>query len=168
MKANEVILGKNLRTFVMELLEKQDKFPKLIDYLISLWTVSEKYKEVNKIDFELIAKIIEEAFETPLRKINWENLKNNLKFNNIAIPNTPEYFQEIKTFNYFERSLTNQILELKEMKGFFGIKNKDWKNLLVENYLNAGTYYLEQENEIDEEVSWYEMQVILSGGKHNE
>ena len=95
MKANEVILGKNLRTFVMELLEKQDKFPKLIDYLASLWAVSEKYKEVNQVDFALIAKIIEEAFIIPPKKIDWGFERKQIKSHYSSSLNSAEYHKEV-------------------------------------------------------------------------
>lgn len=159
MKANEVILGKNLRTFVMELLEKQDKFPKLIDYLISLWTVLEKHKETKQVDFGLIAQILEEAFETPPKKINWDLERDYAK----RIKNS----KDLPYYEIVTRKLREQLIELHSFRGFFKKPDPQWMNLDVASYLERGTIDYESDDEVFE-VDWSELNSIIHEGKYNE
>ena len=95
MTKNQIKTGNDLYKYVLQLLEQKDKetqvlrennplysikgeaitaYPTLLNYLLSLWATAEKYKNVEKVTFSLIAKILEEAFATPPKKVNWDVL----------------------------------------------------------------------------------------------
>ena len=142
----------------MELLAKQDKFPKLIDYLTSLLAVLEKHKETKQVDFELIAQILEEAFETPPKKINWDLERD-----------YAERIKNSKDLPYYEivtRKLREQLIELHSFEGFFKKPDPQWMNLDVVYYLERGTVEYEYDDEIYQ-VDWTALNSIIHEGKYN-
>lgn len=168
MNYNEVVLGKDLRDFVINLLEEQEKLPKLIKYLASLWEVAESYKEVDKVDFALIAKVFEEAFKIHPKKIDWIYEKKQVESTCKAEFNTPLYLKEIRSYDSFERELRNQLVELNAMQGLFSKRIQGWKNLELEAYLERGTVDWEGYDEIEEDMSWFDFSSILHSGKCTE
>jgi hypothetical protein len=64
----------------------------LLDYLLSIWAMAEKYSNVEKVTCSLIAKILEETFNAPPKTVNWDKL---LKFPYVSPfsskANTPKY-----------------------------------------------------------------------------
>ena len=55
------------------------------------------------------------------------------------------------------------------MKGLFSNQNKEWKNLNVNDYLERGTVSLEQEDEIDENITWGgDLSIMINAAKITE
>ena len=162
---SHIKLGKDLRTFVMELLEQQDRFPKLIDYLASLWAVAERYKDAENVDFALIARMLEEAFHTKPKKIDWN--KEREVAQNYPQKVSQQLDEETKGYVYFEKNIRNQLLELKEMKRWFRKPLPGWENLSTDDYLERGTVNYEFDNEIFK-VDWTELNHIIHERKYNQ
>lgn len=165
MEYNEVLLGKDLRKFIMELLKSQDSYPKLKDYLASLWAVAENYRNIEMVNFALIAQLIEEAFNTSPRKINWNIERKIAQKGSLKI--TEQENETTKGYLYFEENIRNQLLQLKEMQRWFSKPIEGWKNLTTEVYLERGTVGYEFDDEVFD-VDWSELDNIIHEGKYNE
>lgn len=207
MTKDQIKTGNDLYKYVLQLLEQKDKetqtmrennplynikgdaitaYPTLLNYLLSLWATAERYKNVEKVTFALIAKILEEAFATPPKNVNWDELLNDqfiMPFENE--PNTPEYFIEIRKFEAFEKSIRNDVVSLKTLNTY-GTKKLGvpkyaersngglyfWENHTTEIFLERGTAFLEEEIEDGTDprypVTWSDLCSILSEGRYEE
>lgn len=195
MNIEEIKTGADLRQYTLELLAKKDQevangkytYPPLLDYLLSLWTVAEQYKENELLTFRLIAKIVEQAFTAPKKQVNWEELEKEP-----FIPpykstvNTPEFHNEVKKYPYFEKSIRNHVISLKmllsygaeklEVKPFDNIFTGNryfWENTTTEKFLERGSYYLDGEDDwLDEDdklpITWFTLCSILNYGRFEE
>ena len=204
MTKDQIKTGNDLYKYVLQLLEQKDKetqvlrennplysikgeaitaYPTLLNYLLSLWATAEKYKNVEKVTFSLIAKILEEAFATPPKKVNWDELlKEQFIMPFESEPNTTEYHEEIRKFEYFEKSIRNDAVSLKMLNTYgaekLGVKMHDniftgnqyfWENHTTETFLERGTAFLEEETDwYDAEVSWFALDSILGDGRYEE
>ena len=208
MTKDQIKTGNDLYKYVRQLLEQKDKetqvlrennplysikgdaitaYPTLLNYLLSLWATAEKYKNVEKVTFSLIAKILEEAFATPPKKINWDKLlKDQFIMPYTSEANTPEYFVEIRKYEAFEKSMRNDVVSLK-MLNTYGAKKLGiskyaersdggiyyWENHTVDVFLERGTAFLEEETDwFDTDlkyiVSWSLLRGILNDGRYEE
>lgn len=195
MNIEEIKTGADLRQYTLELLAKKDQevangkytYPPLLDYLLSLWTVAEQYKENELLTFRLIAKIVEQAFTAPKKQVNWEELEKEP-----FIPpykstvNTPEFHNEVKKYPYFEKSIRNHVISFKmllsygaeklEVKPFDNIFTGNqyfWENTTTEKFLERGSYYLDGEDDwLDEDdklpITWFTLCSILNYGRFEE
>mgnify|MGYP003600166015 CR=1 FL=1 len=207
MTKDQIKTGNDLYKYVLQLLEQKDKetqvlrennplysikgdaitaYPTLLNYLLSLWATAEKYKNVEKVTFSLIAKILEEAFATPPKKVNWDKLlKDQFVMPYTSEANSPEYFIEIRKFEYFEKSMRNDVVSLKILNTYgaekLGVKMHDniftgnqyfWENHTTETFLERGTAFLEDEMEDGSDpkypVSWFDLEAILNNGRFEE
>ena len=207
MTKDQIKTGNDLYKYVLQLLEQKDKetqvlrennplysikgeaitaYPTLLNYLLSLWATAEKYKNVEKVTFSLIAKILEEAFATPPKKVNWDELlKEQFIMPFESEPNTTEYHEEIRKFEYFEKSIRNEVVSLK-MLNTYGAKKLGipkyaersdggiyyWENHTTDIFLERGTAFLEDEMEDGSDpkypVTWSDLCTILSEGRYEE
>ena len=145
-------------------MEQQDRFPKLIDYLASLWAVAERYKDAENVDFALIARMLEEAFHTKPKKIDWNKerkVAQNLQDLSQVLNKDPQ------NYIFFEQDLRLQLLELKQMQGWFKKPLQGWENLLMDDYLERGTIFYENDDEIYD-TGWSELSGIVHEGKYGE
>ncbi|GEM55826.1 hypothetical protein B0A58_08730 [Flavobacterium branchiophilum NBRC 15030 = ATCC 35035] len=207
MTKDQIKTGNDLYKYVLQLLEQKDKetqvlrennplysikgdaitaYPTLLNYLLSLWATAEKYKNVEKVTFSLIAKILQEAFATPPKKVNWDELlKEQFIMPYTSEANSQEYFIEIRKFEYFEKSMRNDVVSLKMLNTYgaekLGVKMHDniftgnqyfWKNHTTETFLERGTAFLEDEMEDGSDpkypVSWFDLEAILNNGRFEE
>ena len=163
--------------------EQLSAFPSLLTYLLSLWAVAEKYRNSGKITFPLIAQMLEEAFTAPPKQVNWEALlKEPYVPKYEGEPNTPEYFKEIKKYDYLEKTLRNYVACLKLLITYgpekLGVGPDEeratasryyWDNYTytTRSFLEAGMALLEEATDSDEDVSWVDMVFILNDGRYN-
>jgi len=166
---------------------KRSAFPPLHTYLLSIWAVAEKYKNVDKVRFKLIAQILEEAFDAPPKEINWEEeLKTPFIPPFTGESNSSEYYAEIKTYNSFSKSIRNDVVSLHLLIQYgpkrLGVRQYDtiltgnqyfWENITTEAFLERGTYHFRNEDyrndySIDYPVDWSDLCDILNDGRFNE
>ena len=198
MTKDQIKTGNDLYKYVRQLLEQKDKetqvlrennplysikgdaitaYPTLLNYLLSLWATAEKYKNVEKVTFSLIAKILEEAFATPPKKVNWDELlKDQFIMPYTSEANSQEYFIEIRKYEYFERSIRNSVVNLKTVLTYGTKKliepySEDttyyWENTTTDKFLKGSLCRLEDDfDAID--VSWLELYFILQNGQIQE
>ncbi|PQL92578.1 hypothetical protein [Apibacter adventoris] len=195
MNIEEIKTGADLRQYTLELLAKKDQkiatgeytYPTLLDYLLSLWTVAEQYKENELLTFQLIAKILEQAFIAPKKQLDWKELEKEpyvLPYD--SKPNTPEFHNEVKKYPYFEKSIRNHVISLKmlltygaeklEVKPYDNIFTGNqyfWENTNTEKFLERGSYYLDGEDDwLDEDdklpITWFTLCSILNYGRFEE
>jgi hypothetical protein len=211
MKKEQILTGEDLRRYILQLLKQKENeteelkkthplqriwgdkisaFPPLLDYLLSLWATAEKYRNVEKITWNLIAQILEEAFDTQPKKVNWEEMLKipyTLPFNSKA--NTPEYYEEIRNYLFFEKSIRNDIISLKMVLTYgakklgvssfeYSLSNPNdhlyyWENHITKDFLERGTAFLEEEtdwydNEPEYPVSWSTLELVLKNGRFEE
>ena len=169
MEYNQIKTGADLRKYIMALLESRKKYPNLSTYLLQLWAVAERCKHVNRPDYALIARILTEAFESAPKQPDWAQLLKEPKIKEFeSIPNTPEYHIEIRTYQAFEKVLRNQVVDLKLQAKFYPKYTSQWENGTVEAYLERGTANLEEETDLDEDITWFDLRVILNQGRYTE
>ena len=207
MTKDQIKTGNDLYKYVLQLLEQKDKetqvlrennplysikgeaitaYPTLLNYLLSLWATAEKYKNVEKVTFSLIAKILEEAFATPPKKVNWDELlKDQFIMPFESEPNTPEYHEEIRKYEHFEKSIRNDVVSLKMLSTYgsrkLGIpkyaERSDggiyfWENQTTDIFLERGIAFLEDEIEDGTNpkypVTWSDLCSVLSEGRFKE
>jgi hypothetical protein len=168
---------------------KASAFPPLLDYLLSLWAAAEKYRDVDEVSWSLIAQILEEAFNTSPKRVDWtELLKTPCSPAYGSKANTPEYYEEIKNYPYFEKSIRNTVVSLKSVFTH-GAENLGdskwgycmgsprnhryyWESHSTRTFLERGTAFLEGEMEDGSNpeypVSWFDLESVLSSGHFGE
>ena len=135
--------------------------PSSLDYLLQLWTVIERYKDAEKVDFALIGKMLQEAFDAPKKQINKRELLKKGKVTECySERNTPEYYEEIRTYLHCEARLHNHIIDL------IVNKKEDWISTALISFFES-TYYLEQDTEFDPNTSWFEVCAIIHSGLYD-
>ena len=209
MRIDEIKTGHDLYRYITQFLEKKNiesqilrekniltrikgdriyEYPHLLDYLLSLWATAEKYKE-QKITFSLIAQMLEEAFVSKPKVVNWDEL---LKVQYTppydSEANTPEYHEEIAQYTYFEKNIRNYVVSLK-MVVTYGMKKLGvpdyaerpdgewgkyyWENHTTEIFLERGISFLEDEDDWYSDdpkykVSWSTVESVLNNGRFEE
>ena len=207
MTIQQVQTGDDLYHYVQQLLEQKDKetesmrannplrrvlgneitaYPTLIDYLLSLWSVAEKHRNVEQVTLSLIAQMLEDAFTAPLKEIDWNKLvkegflpwyKNKTK--------TPEFYAEIRTYEKFETDMHNHVIALKalltygyealggnEMDSMIDGNKYFWENRGTASFLQAGInqYYGSKKDgkDLKYPISWCDLSLIVYEGRFNE
>jgi hypothetical protein len=103
----EVKCGRDLYHFI-EKLNDRHNHPELSDYLISLWKISQEYRNRTEFQYSDMANMLQEAFTIQTLNVNW-NEEINKPYENAqrTIANTPEYFKEIHSYEHFSRHIQN-------------------------------------------------------------
>lgn len=169
--AKEIKTLGELRIFIMNLLEKYE--PNYLDldkYLQCLWTATQDHKDKKMLTYSLICEMLENAFDEFPWNLNWnEEIYKAYQYPIKSEVNTPEYFKEARTYEYFERRLKTQIIDLKRIKNNLPPHDKYWMNINLANYLERGTYTFEDDDDTnDDDITWWDLGSILNGGKYNE
>lgn len=156
----------------MELVETyQDAAPDLDQYLENLWAAIRKKKDVKGLPYSLIVEMLNEAFvNQSLPFLYWDQqIHRPFEDPQKSESNTPEYFAEIETYEYIERVLVSQIIDLKRIKSKIPPHDKYWMNFDVYTYLERATStYQNSDFELEEVPTWHALGEILHCGKYYE
>lgn len=161
-------------------------YPSLLAYLLSLWATAEKYKDVEKISYALIAQILEEAFSTPPKDVSWTVLLADQYLPTYdSEPNTSEYYLEIRKYEHFERAIRNYVISRKMLMLYsfkqLGIPDYAegpegewgkycWESHTVAEFLERGTYLIDEDDGSDPNypITWYSLYALISAGRYEQ
>jgi hypothetical protein len=164
--------GDDLYSFMTRLLANySDRIDsiELADYLISLWAVSGEYADKTEFWYSDIAYMLQKAFALKTVEVDWEEeiskpYDDELK----AVPNTPEYYREIETYDYFCRYIKNMIVDLLRRKQNLPMY-MHWENCHLANFLERASTSIEAvAEEYGLECNWGDVSMFLHEGQYVE
>jgi hypothetical protein len=160
--------GNDLYKFINSLLKENSNLPELSDYLISLWIVSQEYADKMEFQYSDMAYMLQSAFSSIQRiNIDW-NKEIGKPYNDEqkTISNSPEYYEEHRSYDYFCRYIKNMVVDLLRMKQ--GLPQyMHWENLRLPDFLEVASWsirLLTKENVRD----WGNMSSLLHAGQYDE
>ena len=164
----QVKTGNDLYKFINCLLEENFNLPELSDYLISLWKVSEEYANKTEFQYSDMAYMLQKAFLLESINIRWdEKIIQPYDKAQKTISNTLEYYEEIKTYEYFCRLIKNMIIDLLRMKQEMP-PYMHWENIEVSSFLERASLNFKDLVEENTVCDWLKFKSLLNSGQYDE
>jgi hypothetical protein len=164
----QIKTGNDLYKFISCLLKDNPNTLDLSDYLISLWKVSEEYTDKTEFWYSDMAYMLQNAFSIQHINIDW-NEEIGKPYNNArrTIPNSPEYYEEYRSYDYFCRYIKNMIIDLLRWKHDLSLY-MHWENMILPAFLERASVSVENLTEEDEPCGWSDMSSLLHAGQYDE
>ncbi|WP_375446727.1 hypothetical protein [uncultured Fibrella sp.] len=156
------------------------ELPPLDQYLSSLWHLTSQYNDgiLPRFTFSMVADWLDQAFDYPPMIYDWQaDLKQPYVWsdNYETVAGTEARQHELRSYNYFERTIKRQISELK--RGFAShpeavpSSQVVWQNGTVDGFLERAVCTYEGKDDVedlDDFYGWYDLVSYLHAGQWTE